>query len=190
MSDIELDYDYLGQQALRQVVVDVLKITADLGEAPGKHHFYIEFMTNAPGVQMPEHLKETYPERMTIVLQHQFHNLVVSDDRFSVSLSFNRKPADLTIPFEAISSFADPSVEFGLRFEQTLPDPALEQPDEKETPPSAGSVSEFKDNNLSKDESDTYDESRNGKSSDDKDSAAKEKSDGADVVSLDAFRKK
>ena len=117
VSDIELDYDYLTQKALRRVIVDCLKITADLGDAPGEHHFYIEFLTEAPGVIMPDHLKTDYPERMTIVLQHQFENLEVTDEHFSVSLSFKGKPADLKIPLDAITSFFDPSVEFGLRFE-------------------------------------------------------------------------
>ena len=117
MSDIELDYDYLTQKALRNVIADVLTITAEMGEAPGEHHFYIEFLTQAPGVSLPDHLIETYPDRMTIVLQHQFSNLKVEDEGFSVTLSFKGKPSNLEIPFDAVTSFADPSVKFGLRFD-------------------------------------------------------------------------
>ena len=168
MSDIELDYDYLTQQALRQVIVDVLKVTAELGAAPGEHHFYLEFLTHAPGVDIPDHLKASYPERMTIVLQHQFENLSVEDEKFSVSLFFKGKQADLTIPYEAVTSFADPSVQFGLRFDsaetddQAPPPPKPEAPIELETPPADQKAAE-----------------------DDK--APKES---GDVVSLDAFRKK
>ncbi|MEM9706365.1 MAG: ClpXP protease specificity-enhancing factor SspB [Pseudomonadota bacterium] len=121
VSDIELDYEFLQhkavQNALRGVVADVLHVTAELGAAPGEHHFYIEFVTNADGVIMPADLKSAYPERMTIVLQHQFENLIVDRDLFSVTLWFKGKKADLTIPFAAVSGFADPSVQFELRFE-------------------------------------------------------------------------
>ena len=116
MSDVEFDYEYLTQKALRQVLKDVLEITAELGATPGEHHFYIEFLTGAPGVSLPDALRETYPERMTIVLQHQFENLVVSDEGFAVTLWFKGEESRLAIPFEAVTSFADPSVGFGLRF--------------------------------------------------------------------------
>ena len=165
MSDIELDYDYLTQKALRQVIVDCLKITADLGDAPGEHHFYIEFLTGAPGVVIPDHLRTEYPERMTIVLQHQFENLQVSDEAFSVSLSFKGKPADLTIPLDAITSFFDPSVEFGLRFE-LVKDEAVAEESETEQAETNDAPAETGD--------ETTDAAQ----------------DSADVVSLDSFRKK
>ncbi|MEQ8935259.1 MAG: ClpXP protease specificity-enhancing factor SspB [Amphiplicatus sp.] len=114
MSDVEFDYDYLTQRALRQVVKDVLEMTAEIGATPGEHHFYIEFATQAPGVIIPDELIETYPERMTIVVQHQFENLVVRDDEFALTLWFKGIESRLTIPFEAVTSFADPSVQFGL----------------------------------------------------------------------------
>ena len=117
MKDIEIDYDYLTQQALRRVVRDVLSMTEELGAAPGDHHFYIEFETQAEGVSIPDHLLTSYPSRMTIVLQHQFDDLEVRDDDFSVTLWFKGQQARLTVPFEAVTSFADPSVQFGLRFD-------------------------------------------------------------------------
>jgi hypothetical protein len=115
--DIELDYNYLTQRALRRVVFDALSLSAELGKPPGKHHFYIEFLTRADGVDIPADLLANYPERMTIVLQHQFEDLVVDDQGFSVTLFFKSRPARMTIPFEAVTSFADPGVRFGLRFE-------------------------------------------------------------------------
>ncbi|MFN0023754.1 MAG: SspB family protein [Parvularculaceae bacterium] len=121
MSDVEIDYDYLTQQALKQVVRDVLTMTAELGSAPGDHHFYIEFETQSPGVSIPDHLMAQYPVRMTIVLQHQFGSLDVDDDGFSVTLWFKNVQARLTVPFAAVTSFADPSVQFGLRFDGAAP---------------------------------------------------------------------
>lgn len=117
MKDVEIDYDFLTQQALKSVVRDVLHMTEELGEAPGDHHFYIEFETQADGVAIPDHLLAAYPVRMTIVLQHQFDDLEVREDDFSVTLWFKGQQARLTVPFEAVTSFADPSVQFGLRFD-------------------------------------------------------------------------
>jgi hypothetical protein len=116
-ADVELDYDYLAQRALRRVVRDALEITAELGEVPGKHHFFIEFATRADGVDLSADLRAQFPERMTIVLQHQFENLKVDDDAFAVTLWFKGKPARLVVPFQAVTSFADPGAEFGLRFD-------------------------------------------------------------------------
>jgi hypothetical protein len=117
LKDVEIDYDFLTQQALKRVVRDVLLMTEELGAAPGDHHFYIEFETQAEGVTIPDHLLTTYPARMTIVLQHQFDDLEIGEDEFSVTLWFKGKQARLTVPFEAVTSFADPSVQFGLRFD-------------------------------------------------------------------------
>jgi hypothetical protein len=116
--DVELDYEYLATRALRRVVYDVLTLTAELGKTPGKHHFFIEFETDAAGVVMPEHLRGEWPGRMTIVLQHQFDALEVDERGFSVTLWFKGKPARLTIPFDAVTGFADPHVKFSLRFEE------------------------------------------------------------------------
>ena len=126
MSDVELDYDYFTQRALRRVVHDVLSLTAELGAPPGDHRFFIEFQTTAFGVSIPDELRETYPDRMTIVLQHQFEHLTVGEDAFSVSLWFKGKQSRLTISFEAVTSFADPSVQFGLRFQEPAAPPGAE----------------------------------------------------------------
>jgi hypothetical protein len=135
LKDIEIDYDYLTQQALRRVVRDVLHMTEELGEAPGDHHFYIEFETQAEHVSIPDHLLASYPLRMTIVLQHQFDDLEVRDDDFSVTLWFKGQQARLTVPFDAVTSFADPSVQFGLRFDAPVSEaktkaaePRIEEP--------------------------------------------------------------
>jgi hypothetical protein len=160
LSDVEIDYDYLTQTALKQVVRDVLKMTEDLGAAPGDHHFYIEFETKADGVSIPDHLMAQYPERMTIVLQHQFDGLDVRDDGFSVTLWFKNVQARLIVPFDAVMSFADPSVQFGLRFEGAAP----ARPPVPATPISPAVAAKAE-----------------------KAAAA---GDGAAVVSLDAFRKK
>jgi len=144
VADIELDYDQIMQNALRHVVKDVLTITADLGETPGDHHFYVEFLTDAPGVNLPDHLKAQYPERMTIVLHHQFDDLDVGNDGFQVTLSFKGVEARLAIPFDAITSFADPSAKFGLRFQEDEDEddaPALSGDDERPTDQSAGQSS-------------------------------------------------
>jgi hypothetical protein len=110
-------YDLLTQQALRGVVRNVLTETAKKG-LPGDHHFYISFDTRADGVRLSQRLRAQYPEEMTIILQHQFWDLIVTDDAFEVGLSFGGVPEKLTVPFEAINGFFDPSVQFGLQFEQ------------------------------------------------------------------------
>jgi hypothetical protein len=109
-------YDLLAQDALRGVVRTVLADTAKNG-LPGEHHFYISFDTNADGVHMSARLREQYPQEMTIILQHQFWDLAVGDDSFEVGLSFGGVPERLTVPFEAVKGFFDPSVQFGLQFE-------------------------------------------------------------------------
>lgn len=126
MSDVELDYNYLVQRAQRRVVYDVLTLTAELKATPGDHHFYIEFLTGAFGVEVPEHLRSEYPERMTIVLQHQFENLIVTDEQFAVTLWFKGQQARLTVPFEAVTNFADPKAQFRMRFHE--PDGAVATP--------------------------------------------------------------
>jgi uncharacterized protein len=104
------------QAALRGVVREALARTAREG-LRGAHHFYVSFRTDAPGVVLPKYLLDKYPEEMTVVLQHQFWGLEVGDEKFSVTVSFQNRPEQLTIPFAAITSFADPSVKFGLQFE-------------------------------------------------------------------------
>jgi hypothetical protein len=109
-------YDLLTQQALRGVVRTVLTDAAKKG-LTGDHHFYISFNTQAEGAKLSQRLREQYPEEMTIILQHQFWDLNVSDDGFEVGLSFGGVPERLTVPFQAINGFFDPSVQFGLQFE-------------------------------------------------------------------------
>jgi hypothetical protein len=113
----QIRYDLLTQQALRGVVRSVLADAAKKG-LPGEHHFYITFATKADGVRISERLLGQYPEEMTIILQHQFWDLKVGDDEFEVGLSFGGIPEKLTVPFEAINGFFDPSVQFGLQFEE------------------------------------------------------------------------
>ena len=118
MADDLFRYDLMVETALRGVVRDALRRAAERG-LPGNHHFYITFKTGAPGVNIPPYLVERYPDEMTIVLQFQFWDLEILEDQFSVTLSFNDIREPLTIPFEALTGFADPSVQFGLQFQQT-----------------------------------------------------------------------
>jgi len=115
----QIRYDLLTQQALRSVVRGVLSDTAKKG-LPGDHHFYISFDTGADGVRMSDRLRAQYPDEMTIILQHQFWDLKVGEDEFEVGLSFGGVPERLTVPFEAIKGFFDPSVQFGLQFEEVI----------------------------------------------------------------------
>jgi hypothetical protein len=109
-------YDKMVEKALRSVVQQALQEVVTDGLADD-HHFYITFFTDHPGVRIPDYLKERYPGEMTIVLQHQFYDLEVDSERFSVMLSFNNVPERLTIPLAAITIFADPSVNFALQFQ-------------------------------------------------------------------------
>jgi hypothetical protein len=114
------DYPRMVQTALRNVMREALARTASEG-LPGGHHFFVTFRTRAAGAIMPKHLLAKYPDEMTIVLQHQFRALEVGDDAFSVSLSFSSRLERLTVPFAAVTAFADPSVNFGLQFEAPAP---------------------------------------------------------------------
>ncbi len=109
-------YDLLTQAALRGVVRTVLADAAQKG-LPGEHHFKITFATTAPGVQLSDRMRAQYPESMTIILQYQFWDLQVGDDAFEVGLSFGGIPERLTVPFEAVTAFYDPAVQFGFQFE-------------------------------------------------------------------------
>ena len=123
--DSLIPYDTIVQEALRAVVGRVLGEIVDSGsELPGTHHFYITFKTHAPGVSIPASLRERFPDEMTIVLQNKFWDLVVREDGFSVGLSFNQIPAQLDIPYAAITQFVDPAVDFGLQFQATVADMA------------------------------------------------------------------
>ena len=125
--DSLIPYDEIVQEALRAVVGRVLsEIERGGGNLPGMHHFYITFKTGAPGVSVPPHLREQFPDEMTIVLQNKFWDLAVDEAGFQVGLSFNQIPAKLSIPFAAITDFVDPAVDFGLKFQTTVADMAPE----------------------------------------------------------------
>jgi uncharacterized protein len=137
-----ISYGRLMHRAFRGLIAELLAQVAREG-LPGKHHFYITFDTRHPGVDMARSLKERYPEEMTIVMQDWYSDLAVMKDRFTVTLNFGNVPEPIVIPFEAIITFIDPSVEFGLRFD-AQEGPALEEAgsgddgDESSEPPKPG----------------------------------------------------
>ncbi|MGB1344486.1 MAG: SspB family protein [Amylibacter sp.] len=111
-----INYARMMQKAMQGLMIDVLKKTSING-LPGNHHYFISFKTKSEGVIVADWIKERYPEEMTIVIQHWFDNLNVNDNCFSITLNFGDNPENLTIPWDSILTFVDPSVEFGLRFE-------------------------------------------------------------------------
>ncbi len=111
-----INYAQMMQKAMQSLMIDVLKKISKNG-LPGNHHYFISFDTKFEGVVVADWIKERYPEEMTIVIQHWFDNLEVNADNFSITLNFGDNPENLTIPWNSISTFVDPSVEFGLRFE-------------------------------------------------------------------------
>lgn len=126
-TDELIDYELLVHNALRRVVHNVLDQASFTG-LPGNHHFYVCFSTTHPLVQLPDYLYEEYPEDMTIVLQHEYLDLVVTDTDFSVTLCFDETHERIVIPFDAIISFVDPSVKFGLQFNPVYPNEDYEEP--------------------------------------------------------------
>ena len=122
-----IPYDEIVQEALREVVGRVLKEVEQGGGLPGGHHFYITFKTRLPGVAIPKHLAERFPDEMTIVIQHRFWDLKVGDDLFTVGLSFGGVPSTLTVPFAAVTEFVDPAVDFSLRFQANAGDDEHEE---------------------------------------------------------------
>ncbi|KQP62473.1 Stringent starvation protein B [Methylobacterium sp. Leaf111] len=138
MADDLIRYDLLVQDALRGVVRKVLTDAAREGLA-GEHHFYVSFRTEAPGVRMSQRLREKYPQDMTIVLQHQFWDLGVTEHTFEVGLSFSGVPERLLVPFDALTGFFDPSVQFGLKFDLSEgTETAAAEEDSEEAPAAAG----------------------------------------------------
>jgi hypothetical protein len=133
--DSLIPYDDIVQDALRGVVSRVLRRIQAEGGLPGSHHFYIAFRTRAPGVSIPNHLMERYPDEMTIVIQHRYWDLVVAEDHFSIGLSFNQMPATLVIPYDAIVGFVDPAVNFALQFAPKDGENAPEPPEPEAPPP-------------------------------------------------------
>jgi hypothetical protein len=172
MATDHIRYDVLARDALRGVLRRVLTDAAEHG-LPGEHHFFITFLSTADGVKLSPRLLAQYPEEMTIILQHQFWDLVVTEDRFEVGLSFGGIPERLVVPFAAIKSFLDPSVQFGLQFEPS--DAAAETPSANLPGVPAASALTVPAAAETKDEN--------------KEEPAKP-GEGAEVVRLDRFRKK
>ena len=127
-----ISYDEIVQEALRDVVGRVLGEVERTGGLPGDHHFYITFKTRMPGVEIPKHLMERFPEEMTIVIQHRFWDLKVEQSAFAVGLSFGGVPASLRVPFAAVTDFVDPAVDFSLKFQASGAEPESEEHDEAE----------------------------------------------------------
>jgi uncharacterized protein len=174
MATDHIRYDVLARDALRGVLRRVLTDAAEHG-LPGEHHFFITFMSTAEGVKLSPRLLAQYPEEMTVILQHQFWDLVVTEDRFEVGLSFGGIPERLVVPFHSIKSFFDPSAKFGLQFEPSDAEtetPAANLPVVAAPPSPASSAPPVP-----------------APATENKDEPAKP-SEGAEVVRLDRFRKK
>ena len=171
MATDHIRYDVLARDALRGVLRRVLADAAEHG-LPGEHHFFITFLSTAEGVKLSPRLLAQYPEEMTVILQHQFWDLVVTEDRFEVGLSFGGIPERLVVPFNSIKSFFDPSVQFGLQFE---PADAVEPPATKVPAVPAASPAPVALTVPA--------------AADDQEEPTKP-SEGAEVVRLDRFRKK
>src|SRR5262245_55317649 len=183
MADDHIRYDILAQDALRGVMRKVLAEVARTG-LPGNHHFFIAFLTNAPGVRISSRLRERYPEQMTIVLQFQYWDLKVTETGFEVGLSFSDVPEKLEVPFAAVRGFYDPSVNFELEFD-VKPDgvaqlPVESAPERKPEAPVAKAPAR-KSEPRSKAEATPKTPAP---------AAAENGQKGAEVVSLDSFRKK
>ncbi|MBN2739605.1 MAG: hypothetical protein JXR35_01765 [Rhodobacteraceae bacterium] len=133
-----IDYGNLMHDAMRGLIQTVLEDIAANG-LPGEHHFFITFDTRHPDAELADWLRERYPEEMTVVIQHWYEGLEVTDDGFSITLNFGNAPEPLYVPFDAVSTFVDPSVEFGLRFEtQAYDEDALEDDEDEEEPAPRG----------------------------------------------------
>ncbi len=192
MAEDHIRYDILAQEALRGVMRKVLVEVARTG-LPGNHHFFITFLTGAPGVRISSRLKERYPEQMTIVVQFQYWDLKVTDSGFEVGLSFSDVPEKLEVPFSAVRGFYDPSVNFELEFDvkpveeaplpaPVEPTPMLKPVDTKSdvkpaAKPAKPNAKKKADATKAKTEPENTADEETPKT-------------GADVVSLDAFRKK
>ena len=130
-----IPYDEIVQEALRDVVGRVLQEVEEAGGLPGGHHFYITFKTQMPGVSIPKHLAERFPDEMTIVIQHRFWDLKVEDDGFTVGLSFGGVSSTLVVPFSSVTQFHDPAVEFSLTFQaNSAAEPIAEEEPENDEP--------------------------------------------------------
>ncbi len=168
-----IDYGNLMHEAMRGLIRKVLQDVCDNG-LPGAHHFFITFDTSHPDAELADWLSDRYPGEMTVVMQHWYDKLVVSDDGFSVTLNFGDAPEPLYIPYDAIKTFVDPSVEFGLRFETQEPDDdegaATKRPKAPGVPLARSKTSKTPEKAPA-------------------DRKASEKAKDAEIVSLDSFRK-
>lgn len=192
----QIRYDILVQDALRGVIRKVLSEVAKAG-LPGEHHFFITFLTNASGVKVSPRLKERYPEQMTIVLQHQFWDLNVSENGFEVSLSFGDVPERLIVPFSAVQVFYDPTAAFEAAFDlpSDLPisdNDSAHNSDAHQMEPAELAVLPHKKERKSSSKKASSSEKKEDKKEDKKASEGdvNEETPSANVVSLDAFRKK
>mgnify|MGYP003381253373 FL=1 len=129
-----IDYGNLMHRAMRGLIQTVLSDVSKNG-LPGAHHFFITFDTNTDGVEMADWLRSRYPDEMTVVIQNWFEDLIVTNDGFSITLNFGDNPEHLVIPFDAVRTFVDPSVEFGLRFEQHEEDDSEDGEDDPDDDP-------------------------------------------------------
>ena len=212
MSGQSIDYESLAKEALRTVVRRVLESVVEKG-LPGNHHFFISFHTTAPGVKISSRISAQYPKEMTVVLQHQFWDLKVLEDHFEVSLSFSNIPETLVIPYKAIKVFFDPAASYGLQFDQSTRPEAVEDksnfldndwqiatengdismddlneitiiaPDADNLDDEAAAMD---DDIAMPDFQSTAEESESASAKQDEEAGE----DGAEIVSLDAFRKK
>lgn len=172
-----IDYGNLMHDAMRGLIRKVLDGVRTDG-LPGEHHFFITFDTMHPDVELADWLSDRYPEEMTVVIQHWFDNLEVTGDGFAITLNFGDSPEPLYIPYDAIRTFVDPSVEFGLRFETQELDADEMEEDDEDLSPAPAEVKPFEAaESITDDEGD--------KAADEGDSTPKE----AEIVSLDKFRK-
>jgi len=192
MSNPQIDYASLVEKALLRVVRDVLAMVAKEG-LPGRHHLYITFRSDHPGVELDDTLRARYPTEMTIVLQHEFWDLEVDDERFAITLKFGGQPQRLAIPFGAVTVFADPSVEFGLQFgraraaEPATPEPVATLPVAADEPAAETRTPEPTPNApIAAAEAEPAGGAAAGEDGEDQ---AKERK-GDKVVTLDRFRKK
>ncbi len=191
MSEDQMQYDLLTQKALRGVVRAALEHAAREG-LPGEHHFYIAFSTLAPGIQISSRLRELHSEEMTIILQHQFYALEVGFDRFTVQLHFNNIAETLVVPLDAITGFYDPSVQFGLQFDistQATATNAQRGRSSTDHQPAANAQLKLPESNSNKDEKAFPLPATDNPDTNDEITADKSASGGAQVVSIDKFRK-
>lgn len=191
MAEDQIRYDILAQEALRGVMRKVISEVARTG-LPGDHHFFITFLTNAPGVRISSRLHERYPDQMTIVLQYQYWDLKVSDSHFEVGLSFSDIPEKLVVPFSAVRGFYDPSVNFELEFDVKQEEDEIETVSGEVTPLAPPAEKPKKPAKTKRTPKKAAPAAKSSKKKDPKPEPAAEDSEGeksADVVSLDAFRK-